>query len=69
MTNNAVAGEKYRVISDSYNVFNSGDIVVALENDSTPICVYADEFVDGEFNMDDYEVYGVLGSDELEVIE
>ena len=31
---------RYRVISDNYNNFHPGDIVVALENSIVPYCVH-----------------------------
>lgn len=44
MVNFVKAGNLYRVISDSYNYFKPGDIVVALESDDVPFCCYKRDY-------------------------
>ena len=48
------AGTKCRVLADSENNFNPGDIVVALEDDCVPYCCLLEDYVPnksiGEYN-------------------
>lgn len=37
-------GTSYKVISDSYNYFKLGDIVVALESDDVPYCCHKKDY-------------------------
>lgn len=46
------AGKSYKVINGN-RFFKDGDIVVALESDSAPYCVYPEKYVGT--NMDDYK--------------
>lgn len=43
----AIEGARYRVISDSYNFFQSGEIVVALETSVVPYCVREEKYIPG----------------------
>lgn len=43
----AIEGARYRVISDSYNFFQSGEIVVALETSVIPYCVREEKYIPG----------------------
>lgn len=38
------AGTKCRVVADSMNNFNPGDIVVALEEDNVPFCCLLENY-------------------------
>ena len=63
-------GERYRVIVDDLGHFKTGDIVISLENDDVPYCVYEKDYEEGK-DITDYErdEYYLLMSNELEEIE
>lgn len=47
------AGTKCRVLDDSMNYFNPGDIVVALEDDCVPYCCLLEDY-DPKKSIGDY---------------
>ena len=63
-------GERYRVINDDHAHFKIGDIVIPLENDDVPYCVYEKDYEEGK-DITDYKFdkYYPLRDDELEKIE
>lgn len=71
MVNFVKAGNLYRVISDSYNYFKSGDIVVALESDDVPFCCYKRDYHGPMSYANPYANNKIhaLCSDELEEIK
>ena len=64
------AGKKCRVLADSENNFNSGDIVVALEDSCVPYCCLLENYDPnksiGEYNSN---LFYALGYYELEVLD
>lgn len=64
------AGTKCRVLADSLNNFNSGDIVVALEADDVPFCCLLEDY-DPNKSMGDYnfDLLHALYDSELEVLD
>lgn len=66
----AIEGARYRVISDSYNFFQSGEIVVALETSVVPYCVREEKYVPG-CKIKDLEPgdYRPLLDTELEMVD
>ena len=54
----ALEGARYRVISDSHNFFQSGEVVIALEDSFAPYCVREEKYVPGckieDLDFDDY---------------
>lgn len=64
------AGTKCKVLSDSMNNFNSGDIVVALEDSFMPYCCLLENY-DLNKNIHDYNfnLYHALDESELEVLD
>lgn len=70
MINMIKAGTKCRVLADSMNNFNSGDIVVALENSLMPFCCLLEDY-DPNKSIYDYNpnLFDVLYGHELEVLD
>lgn len=74
----AVKGKTYRVKSDTFDIFKSGDLVVALENDSLPWCVKKNEYTEEDKrlsdNIDDISAtrmpdnWNILADEELEEV-
>lgn len=64
------AGTKCRVLDDSMNYFNSGDIVVSLEDDCVPYCCLLENYVPNQ-SIGDYNPRLVhsLCDFELEVLD
>lgn len=64
------AGTKCRVLADSENNFNPGDIVVALENSRMPFCCLLEDY-DPNKSIYDYNLnsFDVLYDYELEVLD
>ena len=64
-------GTSYKVISDSYNYFKRGDIVVALESDNVPYCVHKKDYHGPVSCTNRYDKNKVqpLTDEELEEIE
>lgn len=66
----AIEGARYRVISDSDNFFQPGEIVVALETSVVPYCVREEKYVPGctiaDLGLDDYNP---LCGEELEMLD
>ena len=62
----ALEGARYRVISDNYNNFHPGDIVVALENSIVPYCVHEEKYISKDWSLDDYNP---LCAEELEMLD
>lgn len=62
-------GCSYLVLSDDSHNFKEGDIVVALEDDTVPLCVKLSDYVSG--NPDDYSSKQVhaLRVDELQLVK
>lgn len=65
----ATKGCRYLVVSDDLCNFKEGDIVVALEDDTVPMCVKLSDYVSG--NLDDYSSKQVhaLRIAELQLVE
>lgn len=64
------AGTRCRVLSDTFNNFNKGDIVVALQKDNIPYCCLLENY-DPNKSIGDYNsklVYALCSS-ELEVLD
>lgn len=62
-------GARYRVISDSDNFFQSGEVVVALESSVVPFCVREEKYIPGckcYLCLDDYNPMMI---EELEMLE
>ena len=63
------AGTKCRVLADSDNNFNPGDIVVALDDDAVPYCCLLEDYDSnksiGEYN---FNLFYALRDSELEVL-
>ena len=61
---------RYRVISDSSNFFQSGEIVVTLETSVVPYCVREEKYIPGckikDLSPDDYNP---LCGEELEMLD
>lgn len=61
---------RYRVISDSHNNFQPGEVVVALKNSIAPYCVREEKYVPGctiaDLGFDDF--YALLDI-ELEMLD
>ena len=64
------AGTKCRVLADSCDNFNPGDIVVALEDDYVPYCCLLEDY-DSNKSIDDYtpDLFNALKYSELEVLD
>ena len=62
----AIKGARYKVISDSNNFFQPGDIVVALENSVVPYCVREEKYILKDWSLDDYNP---LCAEELEMLD
>lgn len=64
----ATKGSRYLVLGDDAYNFKEGDIVVALEDDTVPLCVKLSDYVSG--NPDDYSSKQVhaLRVDELQLV-
>lgn len=64
------AGTKCRVLADSDNNFNPGDIVVALDDGCIPYCCLFEDY-DSNKSIVDYNpnLFYALWEDELEVID
>lgn len=66
----AIEGTRYRVISDSDNFFQPGEVVVALETSVVPFCVREEKYVPGyktkDLSLDDYNP---LCGEELEMLD
>lgn len=64
------AGTKCRVLTDSDNNFNPGDIVVALEDNDILYCCLLENY-DPNKNIPDYNfnLYHALDESELEVLD
>ena len=64
------AGTKFRVLADSENNFNPGDIVVALEDGCVPYCCLLENYAPnksiGEYNSN---LFYALCYFELEVLD
>lgn len=59
----AQKGKRYEVVflhDDVKQVFNIGDIVIALENDCLPWCVLESEYVEG-LSVDNYPEDATMG--------
>jgi hypothetical protein len=69
MITTAIKGCRYLVVSDDECNFKGGDIVVALEDDTIPLCVKLSDYVSG--NPDDYSNKQVhaLRMDELQLVD
>lgn len=69
MITTAIKGCRYLVLSDDLYNFKEGDIVVALQDDTVPVCVKLSDYVSG--NLDDYSSKQVhpLRIDELQLVE
>lgn len=65
----ATQGCKYLVLSDNLGNFKEGDTVVALQDDTVPLCVKLSDYVSG--NPNDYSSKQVhaLKIDELQLVE
>lgn len=65
-----VKGERCRVINDNCGHFKTGDIVISLEDDDVPFCVYEKDYEEGK-DIADYEIdkFYPLMDYELEKIE
>ena len=65
-----VKGERFRVINDCLGHFKKGDIVISIEDDNAPYCVYEKDYED-EKGIEDYEYdkYFPMSANELEKIE
>lgn len=63
-------GTKCRVISDDFDFFKPGEIVVTLETDNVPFCVKESAYSPGKA-LSSYKLseYHALKESELEVIE
>lgn len=66
----AIEGARYRVISDSDNFFQPGEVVVALETSVVPYCVREEKYIPGckikDLSLDDYNP---LCGEELEMLD
>lgn len=66
----AIEGARYRVISDSDNFFQPGEVVVALETSDVPYCVREEKYIPGckikDLSLDDYNP---LCGEELEMLD
>ena len=64
------AGTKCRVLADSENNFNPGDIVVALDDDYVPYCCLLEDY-DSNKSIGDYNsnLFYALCYFELEVLD
>jgi hypothetical protein len=64
------AGTKCRVLADSENNFNPGDIVVVLEEDNVPFCCLLENYDPnksiGNYN---FNLYHALSEFELEALD
>lgn len=64
------AGTKCRVLADSENNFNPGDIVVVLEEDNVPFCCLLENYDPnksiGNYN---FNLYDALSEFELEALD
>lgn len=69
MITTAIKGCRYLVVNDDLSNFKEGDIVVALEDGTFPLCVKLSDYVSG--NLDDYshKQMHILGIDELQLVE
>ena len=61
----ALEGARYKVISDSNNFFQPGEIVVALENSVVPYCVREEKYILKDWSLYDYNP---LCAEELEML-
>lgn len=69
MRNYALAGARYRVISDSHNFFKPGEVVVALENEVVPYCVREEKYIlNGKMYLCPSD-YNPMIVDELEMLD
>ena len=65
-----VKGERFMVINDCLGHFKKGDIVISIEDDNVPYCVYEKYYEDGKDIADyEYDQYFPMRDDELEKIE
>ena len=65
-----VKGERFRVINDCLRHFKKGDIVISIEDNNVPYCVYEKDYEDGKCIEDyEYDKYFPMRYDELEKIE
>lgn len=65
-----IKGTRCRVISDSHNFFQPGEVVVALESSPVPYCIREEKYVPGCKRDDfDFEDCNLLIDDELEMLD
>jgi hypothetical protein len=73
MIEKAERGKRYKVISDDENIFKPGDVVVALECSSLPLCVLEAVFKEKNYSFDickyNSNEFGALWVIELEELE
>lgn len=65
-----IKGTRCRVISDSHNFFQPGEVVIALEDSFVPYCVREEKYIPGCKIEDlDFDDYSPIIDTELEMLD